>query len=646
MKITNQVMQHCHQMPFGPVLHADGTIEFRIWAPQATSVNLLLYTETGTKQHKTIELTGGSDLWWTVRTDEAKIGSRYHFQINDEWVVPDPASRFQPADVHGPSQVIDPNAFTWTQVDWKGLPWHQAVVYEMHVGSFTPEGTYDALVQRLDYLVELGVTAIELMPLADFPGGFNWGYDGVLLFAPDSTYGTPDDLKTLIDEAHRRGIMVFLDVVYNHFGPEGNYLYVYAKPFFNFKLTTPWGNGINYDGEHSSVVRDFVKNNVLYWLEEYRFDGLRFDAVDTIYDTSRKHILHEIAEAVNEGPGKERYIHLVLENGTNDATMLTGGTQKKESIGNRPTPRKDRFTAQWNDDLHHTLHVLATGETSGYFADFTDENSDFTSIEHLGRCLAEGFSYQGQRSVFWGDKARGSKSKHLPPGAFVSFIQNHDQVGNRAFGERITQITEPDCVRALSALTLLAPLTPMLFMGEEWAASTPYLWFSNFSGELAESVREGRFKEFNRFEDYGDLKSYTQIPDPTSEKTFQLCKLNWDETTQDPHLMWLGHYKHLLTLRRGAIVPILDQIAPEQTSWKILEEGLLEVRWALKEGGELKLLANLSDQGCASPIFAEADFEERSILFQTPPSASVELAMGTVPPWTVIWLLMRAPIVT
>ncbi|MBX9692671.1 MAG: hypothetical protein K2Z81_09830, partial [Cyanobacteria bacterium] len=333
MEITNQATQYCHKMPFGPVLHEDGSIEFRIWAPQAKAVNLLLYTDSSSKQHKKIELTAGPDFWFSLRSYDAKVGSRYHFQIDDDYIVPDPASRYQPGDVHGPSQVIDPNSFTWTQEDWRGLPWNQAVIYELHVGTFTPEGTFEALTQRLDYLVELGVTAIELMPVADFPGGFNWGYDGVLLYAPDSTYGTPDDLKRLIDEAHRRGIMVFLDVVYNHFGPEGNYLYVYAKPFFNFKLSTPWGHGINYDGEHSSIVRDFAKNNVLYWLEEYRFDGLRFDAVDTIFDSSRKHILCEIAEAVNEGPGKDRHIHLILENLNNDSTLLTGENGKnKEAI--------------------------------------------------------------------------------------------------------------------------------------------------------------------------------------------------------------------------------------------------------------------------------------------------------------------------
>lgn len=627
-------MQHSYEMPFGPTINDDGSIDFRLWAPTAKSVDLIVYgSSTGSAIEEDRPMDAAKDGWYLVKSDKAKVGSRYHFRIDGDLKVPDPASRFQPEDVHGPSEVIDPKRFKWTATDWKGRPWSQAAIYEMHVGAFTPEGTYEALTEKLDYLVDLGITAIELMPLSDFPGNFNWGYDGVLPYAPDSSYGSPDELKRLIDEAHQRGLQVFLDVVYNHFGPEGNYLHVYAKKFFNQKYATPWGSAINYDGDGSQYVRDFVRHNVLYWLEEYRFDGLRFDAVDTIYDYSRRHILNEIAQAVNSGPGADRHIHIVLENGNNDSNLITGGGG-----------REDRFTAQWNDDIHHSLHVIATGETSGYYADFCDEHSDSAAIEHLGRCLSEGFTYQGQHSTYFGEKSRGSKSKHLPPSAFICFIQNHDQIGNRAFGERISHLTDADCVQALSAIILLNPAPPMIFMGDEWAASTLFTWFAHFEGDLGESVRKGRLKEFSRFDDFKDPKNFEKILDPTSAETFKATKLNWDDLQDEVHAQWLEYHKQLLSLRKNAIVPIVEEIEPALTSWTILEEGLLEVRWPLKQGGELKLLANLSDQGATSPLFSESDFDERNILFQTPLNAATEIALGTVPPWSVIWLLERSPI--
>lgn len=621
-----QAAQYLHEMPFGPRLLDDGGAEFRLFAPSAKSVDLCLYTDKK-ETIKPMEKAGHG--WYKLTETGARPGNRYHFVIDNDLRVPDPASRFQPEDVHGPSEIIDPRTFRWDDNGWKGRPWREAIIYEMHLGTFSQDGTYEGLAEKLDYLQDLGITAIEIMPLSDFPGTFGWGYDGVLPYAPDGIYGRPEDLKYLINEAHKRGLMVYLDVVYNHFGPEGNYLYVYAKSFFSAKHHTPWGNGVNYDDDQNEVVRQFVINNVLYWLEEFRFDGLRFDAVDTICDDSKKHILNEIAENVRTRFKGEREIHLILENGDNNANLLDAGMGDYE----------DRFNAQWNDDIHHAMHVLATGENSGYYEDYDDEASMSSAIEHLGRCLAEGFAYQGEKSPFRDGKLRGSNSKVVAPGGFIGFIQNHDQIGNRALGERITHIADTESVSAMVAILLLNPAPPMIFMGDEWAASTPFVWFADFGDELAKSVREGRLKEFGKFADFKDPERRKLIPDPCSKNTFFNCKLNWEEIREPEHEEWLEYYKQLIVLRKRAIVPIIDSIVIEDRSWKITEEGLLEVRWPLENGHELKLLANLSDTGATSPVFTASEFDEENVLFQIPQNATADIALGTVPPWTVIWLL-------
>jgi len=624
--LTASTAQHLHEMPFGPRLLDEGGAEFRLFAPTAKTVDLCLYL----KDNESITaMKPAEEGWFKLTVPEARPGHRYHFVIDGGLRVPDPASRFQPEDVHGPSEIIDPKQFRWEDDSWKGRPWSEAIIYEMHLGTFSPEGTYEGLGAKLDHLQELGITAIEILPLSDFPGKFGWGYDGVLPYAPDSIYGRPEDLKYLINEAHKRGLMVYLDVVYNHFGPEGNYLYVYAKSFFSKRHHTPWGNGINFDEKQSDVVRQFVVNNVLFWLEEYRFDGLRFDAVDTILDDSKKHILNEIAENVRTRYKGEREIHLILENGDNTAKLLDGGQGDYE----------DRFNAQWNDDIHHAMHVLATGETSGYYEDYADEMSHASAIEHLGKCLAEGFAYQGEKSAFRDGKLRGTDSKNTPSGAFISFIQNHDQIGNRALGERITALAGIDEVSAMIAIFLLAPSPPMLFMGEEWGASTPFVWFADFGDDLADKVREGRLKEFGKFADFKNPERRKLIPDPCSMETFYKCKLNWDELWQPEHREWLEFYRRLIALRKHAIVPIIDKIDTARSRWTITEEGLLEVRWPLETGEELKLLANLSDTGATSPIFSASEFDETNIVYQMPHNATAEIALGTVPPWTVIWLL-------
>jgi malto-oligosyltrehalose trehalohydrolase len=559
-------------MPFGAQLSADGSTRFRLWASGARRVDLELSLGNVRGELAMTALDGG---WFETCVRNAPAGARYAFRIDGGITVADPASRCNPDDVHAASMVIDPCAFDWSDAKWAGRPWEEAIVYELHVGTFTLAGTFTAAVERLDYLADLGVTAIELMPLADFPGRYNWGYDGVLPFAPDAAYGTPEDLKRLIDSAHARRISVLLDVVYNHFGPEGNYLHAYAPFFFNHERRTPWGEAINFDGEGSRTVRDFFIHNALYWLEEYSFDGLRLDAVDHIIDDSAPNLVAELAEAVREGPGATRHVHLVLENDRNEAHYLGRDAQ------HRPL----HATAQWNDDLHHALHVFLTGEVDGYYADYADE-----PLRHFGRCLAEGFAYQGEWSRYRG-VARGEPSLHLPPAAFVSFLQTHDQVGNRAFGERIGQLVEPRALRAVVACMLLAPSPPLLFMGEEFGASTPFLFFCDFSPELAAAVTCGRRREFQRFARFADPATQAAIPDPNLPATFEKCKLDWGEIRQAPHGECHAFWRNCLRLRSTYIVPRLAGMAPSG-AFAIERDRVLYIHWTLGDGSHLHLCAN------------------------------------------------------
>ncbi len=563
-----------HTMPFGAELRADGAVRFRLWAPGEQRVRLALEGRS-----ETLPMTALSDGWHELATKEAIAGTQYSFELTNSMRVPDPASRYQPRDVHGPSEVIDPGAYQWRDGSWQGRPWHEAVLYEMHIGAFTPEGTFQAAIERLDHLVELGITALELMPLADFPGARNWGYDGVLLFAPDASYGRPEDLKAFVESAHGRGLMVFLDVVYNHFGPDGNYLPVYAPQILTDRHKTPWGSAINYDGVDATPMREFVIHNALYWLEEFHFDGLRFDAVHAIMDDSSMHLLDELAQRVRRTFGKERQVHLILENEENEAHLLARG----------PKGEVERYTAQWNDDVHHGLHPAATGEGSGYYAEYRG------ATEKLARALAEGFAFQGEMMTYRGS-ARGEPSAHLPPTAFISFMQNHDQVGNRAFGDRLTHATPTERVRAIAAVFLLAPQIPMLFMGEEWAAAQPFPFFCDFNDELAEAVRKGRRAEFAKFPEFQDEAMRERIPDPTSEATFRSAKLDWQDLPRAPHSQWLDWYRRILAVRRTAIVPRLAEMAGHAGMYETSGPGAFRVNWRLGDGSRLILSANLSER--------------------------------------------------
>ncbi len=604
-----------HAMPFGAELRHDGGVRFRLWAPAAERVEVCIGSGV---VETTLNMAREQDGWFGLVTDAATAGSLYTYRIDDGIRVPDPASRFQPQDVHGPSQVIDPAHWRWTDIHWRGRPWREAVVYELHVGSFTTEGTFEGVIGKLDYLAQLGVTAVELMPVADFPGSRNWGYDGVLPFAPDCSYGTSDQLKALVQTAHSFGLMVFLDVVYNHFGPEGNYLHSYAPQFFTERHHTPWGAAINFDGDHSHWVRQYVIHNALYWLQEFHLDGLRLDAVHSIMDDSEPDILTELADTVHQTVGRDRHVHLILENDHNAARYL-----RCEDDG-----RPRWYTAQWNDDLHHALHVLATGETDGYYADYAHQPA-----EHLRRTLTEGFAYQGEPSPYRHGQARGEASGHLPATAFIGFLQNHDQVGNRAFGERLSALCPADRLRAVSAVLLLAPSPPLLFMGQEWASEHPFLFFCDFEPELAAKVSAGRRDEFSRFAQFSTAAARERIPDPCQVSTFRPCVLDWHEPDLDRHAEWLDWHRALLRLRQQEIAPRLPAM-PGLTRSRALSERAMEIHWTLSDGAKLTLLTNLGDE----MIETEPPLSGR-VLHATDAEPQQVSAYHTLPPWSALWLL-------
>lgn len=479
------------------------------------------------------------------------------------------------------------------------------VIYELHVGCFTAQGTFRAAIDRLDHLHELGVTALQIMPVSDFPGRYNWGYDGVLPYAPDSSYGRPEDLMALVDAAHERGISVFLDLVYNHFGPDGNYIPSYA-PLFTDHHKTPWGHGINYDGEGSEMIREFVIENALYWITEFRLDGLRFDAVHAIKDDSKEHLLHALARRIRAAAG-DRHVHLLVENEENDSELL----QRDGSGAVR------LFTAQWNDDLHHVLHIAATGETFGYYADYAGDG------DKLGRALAEGFVFQGEHMPYRGG-SRGRPSGHLPPTAFVSFIQNHDQIGNRALGDRIMAASPADAVKAVISIYLLAPEVPMLFMGEEWAAGEPFPFFCDFDEDLNDKVRKGRREELSRLPGF----DADELLDPTAPSTFAAAKLDWSKCASSERLEF---YRRLLDLRHQRIVPLLKGAGGGNAAHRS-DGATFAVDWTLAGDRRLHLDANLGSEAVRPPKRCD----QGETIFCLGSGDGGQLA-----PWTVIWRISK-----
>jgi len=604
-------MKRKHEMPFGAECRQDGTVRFRLWAPQASSVAVHL-----PELERDFPMSKLQDGWFELVTD-ARAGTQYKFEIDNQHSVPDPASRSQTSSVHGASEIIDPLSYEWRDTEWHGRPWKETVIYELHVGTFSRQGTFAGAEAKLDYLSELGITAIELMPLSSFPGERNWGYDGVLPYAPARCYGRPEDLKRIIDAAHAKQLMVFLDVVYNHFGPDGNYLWLYAPQFFTDRHRTPWGQAINFDGTGSRIVRDYFIHNALYWLEEYHFDGLRFDAVHAIADDSRPHILTELAETIHNKFVDDRQIHLVLENDDNAARYL------RRDVQGNPC----RFTGQWNDDIHHVLNVLLTGETDGYYSDYADNPA-----QSLGRCLAEGYAYQGEPSAFRDGASRGEPSCDLPPACFVSFLQNHDQIGNRALGERIVSLSSPAAVRAAIAILLLAPSPPLLFMGEEFGAQTPFLFFCDFASKLADKVRDGRRSEFARFKQFRSADARARIPDPNDPATFLASKLDWVSLEQQPHREWLEFYRELLICRREKIVPQINEIVPGLAQYDVLGPSAVHVCWRLGKGGTLEVVANLGED---STVLRNKP--DGTLLYTT--TANYTPILEQVPPFSAAWFL-------
>ncbi|WDZ94243.1 malto-oligosyltrehalose trehalohydrolase [Herbaspirillum sp. WKF16] len=569
-------------LPFGAQVTAPGRVRFRVWAPGAKTVAVEIDGRGRVPMSAEVGSDGEDEGWFSLDT-ECDPGSRYRYvfmsQVDGELVAPDPASRGQAGDVFDPSVVVDAAAYQWQYPNWAGRPWHEAVLYELHPGAM---GGFAGICQRLPELAELGITAVELMPVGEFPGAHNWGYDGVLPFAPDAAYGTPEQLKALVDTAHGLGMMVFLDVVYNHFGPDGNYLNSYAPAFFRHDMNTLWGATIDF---RRPEVDDFFTQNALYWLQEFRFDGLRLDAVHAICVPQW---LEKLGRRIRREIGGQRHVHLVLEHDGNAAHLLgfAAGDDADEGA-------TQLYDAQWNDDAHHALHVLLTGETGGYYAAYAEG-----AAEHLARCLKEGFAYQGEVSPYSGE-SRGEPSAGLPPTAFVNFLQNHDQIGNRAFGERLTTLAHPQALRAAQALLLLAPQVPMLFMGEEFGAEQPFLYFtSHRNEELARAVREGRRREFARFPQFADETLLDRLPDPNSFSTFMA---SIPEPGPAPAAAaQMGRVAHLLRLRAQHVTPFLRGARAIEA--RAIGPKAVHARWMLSNRTVLNITVNLAEEGLTGSL--------------------------------------------
>ena len=505
----------------GQVYLADGKCEFTVWAPFVKEVSLKVLSAPV----RLVPMEIGAGGYWTAKVEGLAPDSLYFFQLGDGLQRPDPASHFQPEGVHGPSQVIDHNSFVWDDVSWNGLELSRMIMYEAHTGAFTPDGTFDAIISRLDDLKDTGINALELMPVAQFPGERNWGYDGVYLFSVQNSYGGPYGLKRLVNECHKKGLAVILDVVYNHFGPEGNYLWDYGA-YFTAKYKTPWGDAVNFDGEYSDHVKNFFVENALHWFRNYHIDALRLDAVHGITDMGARPFLRELADRTAEfSREKGRKFYLIAESDLNDSKLIRPPEQGGYGLD-----------AQWCDDFHHSLHTLLTGETGGYYC-------DFGKISDLVKALKEGYVYSGGYSAFR-KRRHGNSAKDRPADKFIVSSQNHDQVGNKMFGERLSSLVPFESLKLAAGVVLLSPYMPLLFMGEEYGEDAPFLYFvSHTDAGLVESVRKGRKEEFR------DLVGKGEPPDPQDPETFYRSKLQWDRRSKGYGKILLGLYKTLIKIR-------------------------------------------------------------------------------------------------
>jgi malto-oligosyltrehalose trehalohydrolase len=532
---------------------------YRVWAPDHAEATVCIQASDATE--RPVSLARDAEGFFSGFDERGAAGDLYLLQLGQAGKFPDPASRFQPQGVHGPSECIDELSYVWQVDRWQRPGWQGQTIYEIHLGTFTPAGTFRSAIERLDHLAELGIGAIEIMPLADFAGSRNWGYDGVSLYAPARCYGRPDDLRALVDAAHQRGIAVILDVVYNHLGPSGNYLGQFAKDYFHASRATPWGGAINFDGENCQPVREFFLGNVAYWLDEYRIDGLRLDATHAIEDNSPRHLLSEISDLAHA-----RGAFVIAEDERNSRKLLV--PTEAGGLG---------LDALWSDDFHHQVRVALTGVRTAYFGSYPG------TAEALARTVDCGWYYTGQAYPFWDGKSRGEACRDTPPTAFVYCIENHDQVGNRAFGERLEHVISPPVFRAASMLLCLSPYPPLLFMGQDWAASSPFLFFTDHEGELGRSVSEGRRREFAGL---NQGVSVDQIPDPQEENSFLRSKLNWDELFVGGHRDTLYFYRECLLARRRWVQPI----ASDRANWSVtVVEPAVVLRYRAP-GGPLALL--------------------------------------------------------
>lgn len=549
-------------MRVGANYRKKGECEFVVWAPFLRNVQLKIVSH----EKYIIQMEKDSKGYWKKVVEGIQPDTLYFYYLNDQIERPDPASHYQPQGVHGPSQVVDHNSFNWEDEKWRGIPLSEMIIYELHVGTFTPEGTFDAIITRLPEIKEIGINVIEIMPVAQFPGHRNWGYDGTYPFAVQNSYGGPVGLKRLVNECHKLAIAVILDVVYNHLGPEGNYLCDFG-PYFTDRYKTPWGMAINYDGAYSNEVRNFFIQNALHWFRNYHIDGLRIDAIHSILDSSAKPFLQELTEKIEEfSLHQGRKYYLIAESDLNDSKVI-----KPKEIGGFG------FDAQWCDDFHHALHTLVTGEKRGYYI-------DFGRIYHLKKALKEGYVYSGQYSEYR-KRNHGNSSKERPSSQFIVFSQNHDQIGNRMFGERLTNLVSFESLKLIAGVVLLSPYIPLIFMGEEYGEESPFLYFISYSDkELIESVRRGRKEEFKDFEWKGEP------PDPYSEESFMNSKINWEKRNKGKYNILLNFYKSLIKLRKE--IPALSNLDRESLDvFGFGEEKILLIsRW--KEESHVLIILN------------------------------------------------------
>jgi maltooligosyltrehalose trehalohydrolase len=572
MAVANQR----RRLSAGVETKGDGVTDARVWAPACRTLEVVI--DRSGRESVIVPMTLESDGYFSATLTGVRPGDRYWYQLDGSRRRPDPVSRFQPEGPHGPSAIVDPSQFQWTDTSWRGVSAHGQVLYELHIGTFTPEGTWAAAAARLEQLAEIGVTVVEMMPVADFPGRWGWGYDGVNLYAPTHVYGSPDDLRRFVDRAHALGLGVILDVVYNHLGPDGNYLADYSADYFTDKYSNDWGRSLNFEGP--KPARSFFAENGAYWIEEFHFDGLRLDATQDVHDASAQHVLAEIVQRARRVAGNRR-LFIVAENEPQHSKLV-----RDPSVGGYG------IDALLNDDFHHAALVALTGRREAYYTDYKG------SPQELISCLKFGYLYQGQW-YSWQNQRRGTPALDLPPTAFVHFLENHDQVANTSLGKRVHQLSSPGRYRSLTALTLLGPATPLLFQGQEFAASTPFLFFVDHRDELREGIRKGRREFLSQFPSLHDAAQEHKLPDPDEPETFERSRLNWTE--RETHAEALALHRDLLTIRRQDPT-IAGAAADRKIDGAVLSPHAFVLRFTGAAGDDRLLFINLGADLDLTPL--------------------------------------------